>query len=81
MEPILALDGGSDGLDLIRRIISRAPEFLCPGGVLLLEADPRQMKLITDLFEQAGFTGVQTYRDLSGADRVIGGSNKANGQP
>jgi len=72
-EPILALDGGSDGLDIIRKIISRAPEFLCSGGSLLLEADPRQMRRITTLLVQAGFTGIQTRSDLSGKERVIGG--------
>ena len=72
-EPMLALDGGGDGLDIIRNIISRAPEFLCSGGSLLLEADPRQMQRIAPLLLQAGFTGIQTYRDLSGKERVIGG--------
>jgi len=72
-EPMLALDGGSDGLDIIRSIISRAPEFLCSGGSLLLEADPRQMERIAPLLLQAGFTGIQTHRDLSGKERVIGG--------
>jgi len=72
-EPVLALDGGSDGLDIIRNIISRAPEFLCSGGSLLLEADPRQMQRINTLLVQAGFTGIQTRRDLSGTERVIGG--------
>jgi len=72
-EPMLALDGGGDGLDIIRKIISRAPEFLCPGGSLLLEADPRQMQRITALLAQAGFTSIQTHKDLSGKERVIGG--------
>jgi len=72
-EPMLALDGGGDGLDIIRNIISRAPEFLSSGGSLLLEADPRQMQRIAPLLLQAGFTGIQTYRDLSGKERVIGG--------
>ncbi|MDR0456280.1 MAG: peptide chain release factor N(5)-glutamine methyltransferase [Treponema sp.] len=72
-EPILALDGGSDGLDIISNIISRAPEFLCPGGILLLEADPRQMEQIGSLLSQARFTNIQTHRDLSGKERVIEG--------
>jgi release factor glutamine methyltransferase len=73
MEPRLALDGGEDGLDIIRPLIAGAPDHLVPGGVLLLEADPRQMALIASLLEQQGFVDIQTYRDLSGADRVIGG--------
>jgi release factor glutamine methyltransferase len=72
-EPMLALDGGGDGLDIIRRIISRAPELLCPGGSLLLEADPRQMQRISSLLLQAGFVSIQTNKDLSGKERVIGG--------
>jgi release factor glutamine methyltransferase len=72
-EPLLALDGGPDGLRLIRRIIAEAPEHLYPGGGLLLEADPRQMKAAGIELEKHGFKGIQTYRDLSGAERVIGG--------
>jgi len=74
MEPALALDGGGDGLDVIRKIVSRAPEFLCPGGVLLLEADPRQMKDIAALYKEAGFSDIQTHTDLSGRERVISGT-------
>jgi release factor glutamine methyltransferase len=72
-EPRLALDGGEDGLDIIRLLIGRAPEHLFPGGALLLEADPRQMPLIASLLEHQGFLDIQTRRDLSGAERVIGG--------
>jgi release factor glutamine methyltransferase len=72
-EPRTALDGGPDGLCLIRRIIAGAPEHLGAGGVLLLEADPRQMEAVRGELEKHGFKGIQTYRDLSGAERVIGG--------
>jgi release factor glutamine methyltransferase len=72
-EPRLALDGGEDGLDIIRLLIGRAPDYLFPGGALLLEADPRQMPRIASLFEHQGFLDIQTHRDLSGAERVIGG--------
>ena len=72
-EPMLALDGGSGGLEIISRIISGAPDFLCSGGILLLEADPRQMRHITVLLQQTGFADIQTHKDLSGKERVIGG--------
>jgi release factor glutamine methyltransferase len=72
-EPRLALDGGTDGLDLIRRIVAGAPGRLYAGGALLLEADPRQMGTIRDELEKHGFKGIQIYNDLSGAERVIGG--------
>jgi release factor glutamine methyltransferase len=75
-EPLLALDGGSDGLAIIGRIISGAPQLLSStnqrfAGVLLLEADPRQMKRIAALLQQAKFTDIQISRDLSGTERVI----------
>jgi release factor glutamine methyltransferase len=73
LEPRLALDGGKDGLDLIRPLIAGAPDHLFPGGILLLEADPRQMAHIAALLEGRGFVDIQTRKDLSGTDRVIGG--------
>jgi release factor glutamine methyltransferase len=39
-EPILALDGGIDGMDVIRRVVSEAPAFMSPGALLALEIDP-----------------------------------------
>ncbi|GHV78128.1 release factor glutamine methyltransferase [Spirochaetia bacterium] len=72
-EPLLALDGGTDGLDLIRRIIDGAPAHLLPGGSLLMEADPRQMTAITLILEKKGYRDIRIYQDLSGRDRVIAG--------
>ncbi|MDR1948516.1 MAG: peptide chain release factor N(5)-glutamine methyltransferase [Spirochaetaceae bacterium] len=73
-EPRLALDGGEDGLKLIRSIIADAPRFLKPGGGLLLEADPGQMGNIGHLLASRGYTGIELYRDLAGRRRVIGGT-------
>jgi release factor glutamine methyltransferase len=72
-EPRIALDGGADGLDLIRPIIAGAPEHLRQGGILLLEADPGQMPAITALFVQGGYGDIGCFLDLSGQNRVIGG--------
>jgi release factor glutamine methyltransferase len=71
-EPRIALDGGPDGLSLIRRIIHEAPGHLENGGSLLLEADPRQMESIRALLVREGYTDIQTYKDLSGVERVTG---------
>ena len=79
-EPRLALDGGGDGLDIIRKIISRAPDFLCPGGALLLEADPAQMRAAAGLLAAEGFINIKTYMDMSNNERVIGGCGPA-GRP
>jgi len=72
-EPRVALDGGISGLEIIKRIIDKAPEHLQKDGYLLLEADPRQMEQITILLEKKGFIDIQLYGDLSGSQRVIGG--------
>jgi release factor glutamine methyltransferase len=73
LEPLLALDGGEDGLHLVRRIIQDAPAYLKSGGRLFLEADPRQMAAITLILEKKGYGGIKIYRDLSGLERVIEG--------
>ena len=73
-EPRIALDGGEDGLGIIREIIARAPDYLEPGGTLLLEADPEQMKSISQALEKNRFINIKTYNDLSGQERVIEGS-------
>ena len=72
-EPRIALDGGGDGLAIIKKIIDGAPGFLRPGGALLLEADPRQMRRIGEMLAGRGFINIQTRRDLAGRERVIGG--------
>jgi release factor glutamine methyltransferase len=75
-EPRLALDGGKDGLDLIRRIAHRAGDYLEPGGALFLEADPRRMDAVREILAQAGFIGIRSFPDLSGRERVIRGINR-----
>lgn len=72
-EPRLALDGGSGGLSVIRRIIGEAPRYLEAGGALLLEADPSQMAAAASLMEERGFRRIETRRDYSGQERVIAG--------
>ena len=76
-EPRLALDGGGDGLDLIRKITAQAGKHLSPGGVLLLEAAPGQMQAIRSLLQAHGFGGVNIYKDLAGRERVISGDKTA----
>jgi len=73
-EPRLALDGGKDGLEIIREIITHAPGYLEPGGVLLLEAAPEQMISISEALEKNRFINIKTYNDLSHMERVIEGT-------
>jgi release factor glutamine methyltransferase len=76
-EPRIALDGGRDGLDLIKKIISGGSRHLTRQGRLFLEADPRQMAAIALILENKGFQNILTYKDLAGLERVISG--KRNG--
>jgi release factor glutamine methyltransferase len=71
-EPRLALCGGDDGLDVIRRIISAAPAYLKPGGTLILEVASRQTALLLNDIGPAAFQseGV-VFQDLTGEDRVV----------
>ena len=69
-EPITALASGKDGLDDIRRIVQEAPQWLKPGGWLLLEHGYNQGKAVTGLLQAAGFTQVRCLPDLAGNDRV-----------
>jgi release factor glutamine methyltransferase len=73
-EPRSALDGGTSGLEIIKRVIDGAPGFLSRGGTLLLEADTRQMNEIAVLLKKRGFHTIKTYKDLSGRERVTGGT-------
>lgn len=76
-EPQTALDGGEDGLDVIRRIIQAAPRWLKQPGWLQLEIDPAQASAVRQLLEAAGFEDCRTYPDLSGEVRVVEGTRTA----
>ena len=69
-EPRLALAGGDDGLDAIRRIVADAPAHLAPGGRLLLEHGCDQGAAVRDLLESAGLACVGQHRDLAAIVRV-----------
>ncbi len=70
-DPILALDGGPDGLAPYRIIAAQASCFLKPHGVLALEIGYDQGTSVPGIFKQNGFTSIQVEKDLSGHDRII----------
>jgi len=78
-EPAIALNGGEDGLELIKKIVSIAHNYLFPGGLLMLEADPGQMPAIRILLESNYFTDIRIYKDLSARERVISGQLRLPG--
>jgi release factor glutamine methyltransferase len=72
-EPKLALDGGGDGLDLVRRIVAEAPHYLAPEGILALEVGAGQAPAVAALFEAAGFSAVERAKDYGRIERVVSG--------
>jgi release factor glutamine methyltransferase len=71
-EPRIALDGGVDGVEIQRRVVAGAREWLAPGGHLLVETSSRQVPLTVAAFEAAGFAvRVATDDDLE-ATVVVG---------
>lgn len=77
-EPLQALASGADGLDDIRHIITQAPARLHAGGWLLLEHGYDQAAAVRGLLQEAGFSAVQSRRDLSGIERCSGGQTRQN---
>lgn len=55
-EPHVALDGGADGLDLLRRVAAKAPRWLAPGGSLLVETSERQASQAVEIMKRSGLT-------------------------
>jgi len=72
-EPRVALDGGNDGLELVRRVVSGAAAHLAPGGVLAIEINHDQGPRARELFEAAGFGAIELVRDYGGRERVVSG--------
>jgi release factor glutamine methyltransferase len=72
-EPVLALDGGADGLELIRVIIGRWRAALTPGGRLLLEVGAGQAETVRGLLREQGYEDLEVHTDTGGIDRVVGG--------
>lgn len=71
-EPLMALDGGWDGLDFYRKIIHQADDFLKYGGYLCLEIGYDQKEDVMDLIErEEKYTNSYCKKDLYGKDRVV----------
>lgn len=69
-DPALALYGGPDGLDVVRRLSLRALALLRPGGPLVIEHGELQGEQIRELLTGDGWRAAATHRDLLGRDRV-----------
>lgn len=73
-EPMLALDGGPDGLAFYRRIVADGRGHLCGGGMLFLEIGYDQAEDVRRLMEEAGFIEIAVVKDYAGLDRVVHGT-------
>lgn len=71
-EPALALDGGADGLDIVRHLLRIAPAWLAPNSLILLEIEASQgmsaVSLAYDAFDNAE---INLHQDLAGQDRLV----------
>jgi release factor glutamine methyltransferase len=71
-EPLVALDGGVDGLDVLRRVIAEAPSWLAPGGHLLFETSTRKADAAMSVVATAGLTPETVTDEDLGATVVTG---------
>ena len=73
-EPMLALDGGRDGLDFYRRVVPQLAGKITPGGLVLFEIGDTQGAAVSKLLRDAGFAAVEVVKDYAGHDRVVLGA-------
>ena len=74
-EPHNALFAGKDGLNDLRVVVSGAPDWLVPGGLLAVEMGFTQATVVSQLFESVGFKNVSVHKDLAGLDRFVTGTS------
>ena len=72
-EPMIALDGGDDGLEPFRRLLAQANDKLARGGVIVVELMPEQMESAMEIARQAmpDLSALQTRDDLMGNERAL----------
>lgn len=76
-EPHLALDGGNDGLDAIRQLVERSPNYLHPGGLLITELMIDQAPTVVELLSEThAYTSSHIAHDLAGIDRFVYATRK-----
>jgi release factor glutamine methyltransferase len=74
-EPRIALEGGQDGLAVLRNLVAGAPARLArAGSVLAVEVGAGEAQAVAGLFEQAGFVDIDVRRDYSRVERVVSGA-------
>ncbi|MDP9240954.1 MAG: putative protein N(5)-glutamine methyltransferase [Actinomycetota bacterium] len=80
-EPQVALDGGADGLDVLRRVAAAAPTWMAPGGHLLVETSEHQAPAAIEVFAAQGLAARVATSEEWGATVVIGTRRPSNQHP
>jgi release factor glutamine methyltransferase len=76
-EPVVALDGGSDGLNCYRKLIEQSREVLSSGGILAFEVGIGQAEQVAALIRETGvYTDIEVIKDYGGIERVVIGRKK-----
>lgn len=75
-DPVLALDGGEDGLDFYRKIAEHAPLRLNQNGLIFFEVGKGQAKAVRKILRDNGFEDIKTIKDYNKIERVICGKRK-----
>jgi release factor glutamine methyltransferase len=70
-DPPMALDGGVDGLEVIRRLLREAPKALAPGGFLIFEVGLGQAATVTELLAEQKFRDISVEKDYQGVQRFV----------
>jgi len=71
-EPTLALNGGADGLNIVRKLLGIAPEWLAPNGMILLEIEASQgMSAVSLAYDAFDNVEIHLHQDLAGHDRLV----------
>lgn len=70
-DPVSALDGGADGLDLVRRLVEEAGAKMAPGGLLALEIGIGQAAAVAEVLSANNWRDIAVERDYQGAERFV----------
>ena len=70
-EPVSALDGGEDGIDLYRKILSKASEYMKEDGCILFELGFGQAEAVAEIAERSGFKHISIKKDFAGIERIL----------
>ncbi|MEK6529165.1 MAG: hypothetical protein AABZ36_09835, partial [Nitrospirota bacterium] len=70
-EPVVALDGGADGLGFYRELIPAARGFLKDSGIIMLEVGAGQSGRVADIIKSSGYELLEIIKDYAGIERII----------